>query len=351
MKLVEKIENFKIQFKITYSVILNMISLCSTTFHRWRDRIRKGLDPVKKAGSHPVKPLDFKQLRAELDALVHSSQRSGGVGKLRQIFQGTISRRDLDEMVERARQEYIFTKKSDGYELKWHIPGAVWSMDVFEMKREHSARKYYVLTVQDLATRYKFPPLSTLNEPQGHEVADHLKRLFDQFGKPLFLKRDNAGNLNDHSIRDLLSQSHVLPLNNPIYYAPYNGAIEHTQGEFKQRLVDCFSRVSSFKEFALCVELIAHDLNHGARRKLHGANSCSKFNENSRRTHSKRKRQEVFLWISNLVLRMMESKKSALDRASAWRIACRMWLEKNNYVTISKKQKVLPHFFEIFARY
>ena len=37
---------------------------------------------------------------------------------------------------------------------------------------------------------YKLPPLATGKAPLGVEVAAHLQRLFEQFGRPLFLKRD-----------------------------------------------------------------------------------------------------------------------------------------------------------------
>jgi len=351
MKVIEMIEQLKTIFKISYGMIFDMISICSGTYRRWRSRLHSGVDPVNKPGPQAILPLDFRQLESALNQLVHGSKRSKGMERLRKLFKGKISLRDLDEMVARARQEAIRTRKAAQGKLEWHIPGAVWSMDVFEMKLPYSSRKNYVLSVQDLATGYKFPPLTTEKEPLGHEIASHLQYLFNKYGRPLFLKRDNGANLNHYLITGLLSRSHVLPLNNPVYYAPYNGAIEHTQGEFKQRLQDCFAKISSFKEFSLCVELIAHELNHASRRKLQGANSCLRFFSNPRFNCSKRKRQEVFLWISKCAYDFVKKTRKVSDRAVAWRIASRIWLERNNYVTISKKQKVLPDFSEIFAHY
>ena len=124
--------------------------------------------------------------------------------------------------------------------VDWQEPGTVWAMDVFELKAYCSPCKTFVLTVQDLASGYKFPPLCTYNEPRGYQVAGHSRNLFMRFGKPLFLKLDNGGNLNHSSVKDLLADHLVLPLNSPAYYAPYNGAIEHTQGEFKKQLQVCF---------------------------------------------------------------------------------------------------------------
>jgi len=142
----------------------------------------------------------------------------------------------------------------------------------------------------------------TEKEPLGVEVAAHLKRLFPKFGLPLFLKIDNGGNLNHSSIQKLLASNHVLPLNSPAYCAPYNGAIEHTQGEFKACIKECAGKFSSFKEFFRLAEITAHDLNHAARRKLSGKNSCSIFFGKPKRNFNKRKRQEVFQWISELAI-------------------------------------------------
>jgi hypothetical protein len=56
---------------------------------------------------------------------------------------------------------------------------------------------------------------------------------FERFGPPLFIKRDNAGNLNHTSVNEVLEEHMVIPINSPYYTPSYNGAIEHCQGEFK----------------------------------------------------------------------------------------------------------------------
>src|SRR4030042_125827 len=67
--------------------------------------------------------------------------------------------------------------------------------------------------------------------PVGEEVAGYLSEKIDRYGAPLVLKRDNEGNMNHRAINDVLAESFVLPLNNPEYYAPYNGAIAESQRE------------------------------------------------------------------------------------------------------------------------
>jgi hypothetical protein len=70
-------------------------------------------------------------------------------------------------------------------------------------------------------------------EPCGEEIAGHLSRHFERFGPPLFIKRDNAGNLNHTSVNEVLEEHMVIPINSPYYTPSYNGAIEHSQGEFE----------------------------------------------------------------------------------------------------------------------
>lgn len=344
MRIVEKIEQLKRMYRMSYQVLFEMIGICSATYRRWKSRIKKSLDPVRQSGPKPVKPLDLQKVRAEMARLEHKVKRSHGVGNLRKSLQGTISRRDLDLLVATARREEIARKKAARFEVDWHEPGTVWAMDVFEMKLSHTPRKSYVLTVQDLATGYKFPPLVTEGEPRGQEISVHLKGLFKRFDKPLFLKLDNGANLNHYSVKELLAGEGVLPLNSPAYYASYNGAIEHTQGEFKARLQEGYGEADSFSEFALMAELAAHDLNHSGRRKLNGKNSCLKFFGKPKISFSKRKRKEVFKWISELAIDIVAKSDEKNIRPTVWRLACRKWLEENGLVSIRKMQAVLPTF-------
>ncbi len=145
-----------------------------------------GVDPVSKPGPQPVLPLDFRQLESGLNQLVHGSKKSKGLGKLWGLFRGKISRRDLDELVARSRQEFMRARKMSQGKLDWHRPGSVWSMEVFEIEMPYSSRKSYVLSVQDLATSYKFSPLVTMKQPLGNQVAAHLQFLITtnpQLGK------------------------------------------------------------------------------------------------------------------------------------------------------------------------
>jgi len=100
--------------------------------------------------------------------------------------------------------------------------------------------------------------------PCGEEISGYLAATFDRFGAPLFLKRDNGGNLNHTAVNAVLADYFVLPLNSPVHYPPYNGAIEEAQTELKNGLAAKLSYKPScqrehMEAYASSVE---HDLNH-----------------------------------------------------------------------------------------
>ncbi len=47
---------------------------------------------------------------------------------------------------------------------------------------------------------------------------------------------DNGGNLNHRAVNQVLEEAFVISINSPPNTSQYNGAIEHTQGEFKDYL-------------------------------------------------------------------------------------------------------------------
>lgn len=131
------------------------------------------------------------------------------------------------------------------------------------------AGKIYLCNMQDLGSRYKFLPMAG-GYPVGEEIAGYLNEKFDRYGAPLVLKRDNEGNMNHSIINDVLSESFVLPLNNPPYYAPYNGAIEESQREVKRCLRDklALDLPAPGDHITAYAEAAVNDLNH--RHRCHG---------------------------------------------------------------------------------
>jgi hypothetical protein len=343
VRLVGKTETVKQVQQINYTAILKPLPVCLSTYRRWRARIARGEDPVQKPGPKVVNPLDLNRLNAELEQLIHTTKRSRGIGKARAALKDFISRRELSDMAEQLRKEHVRHTRGSQRKLYWRVPGSVWGMDTCETRMDNLPGKQFILCVTDLASGYKFAPLVTTTEPCGPHVSAHLEKLFEQFGRPLFLKRDNGANLNHGAIADLLSHNHILPLNSPCYYAPYNGAIERGQGEIKWKLKREHDDVRTFGEFARGIGLIVHDLNHLARRKLDGSTSCIRFFERPRVNYSKRKRMEVMLWISERAFDIVEKAGGDMTPDAAYRIACQIWLVKNDLLSVSKHGGVLPH--------
>ncbi len=272
-------------------------------------------------------------LNAEIRSLDHRHKRSAGAGELYRRNSQSVSRRDLAQMVSQVRHDLAADRRRQMRRIEWLTPGVVWAMDFTEYAL--GTGKTYLHNTQDLGSRYKFLPMAG-GYPVGEEIAGYLSEKFSRFGPPLFLKRDNGGNMNHQAVNDVLAEFLVLPLNSPAYYAVYNGAIEESQREVKSALreklalgpPDCRDHVSAYAEAAV------NDLNHRARPCLYGKTSCQVFFESDKPVFSKRHREEVYHWIIERVKAIL----SALDQSgqavqeSAWRIAVESWLRSKKNI-------------------
>jgi hypothetical protein len=219
--------------------------------------------------------------------------------------------------------------------------------------------KLYLHNLSDLCSCYKFHPPASAALPCGEEVAGHLihqfskfgaplfcKRdnQFSKFGAPLFCKRDNGGNLNHLAVNEVLEEALVIPINSPPYMAPYNGAIEHTQGEFKDYLRLWKWKANTIDEFGLLAETAAHVLNHRSRRCLNGQTACRIYFGNKRRGYPKRQRKTIYNWIRDLAAEIsIRAGKNTISPV-AWRVASKQWLVKNGLIKIQMAGKVLLNF-------
>jgi hypothetical protein len=253
-------------------------------------------------------------------------------------------------MVERVRQDLESDRRAHLRRIEWLTPGVVWAMDGTEYD-VGLAGKIYLCNTQDLGSRYKFLPMAG-GYPVGEEIAGYLSEKFDRYGAPLVLKRDNEGNMNHSAINDVLSESFVLPLNNPEYYAPYNGAIEESQREVKRSLreklvsglSDCRDHVAAYAEAAV------NDLNHRIRPCLNGRTSCEAFFVSADKpVFTKRERRGIYDWVMERVERILSTMNQSGQavRESAWRIAVESWLRSRGYIKVHINQKchpILPPF-------
>ena len=197
--------------------------------------------------------------------------------------------------------------------------------------------------MQDLASRYKFEPM-TGEVPCGEEISGYLTANFNQFGPPMFLKRDNGGNLNHKAVNDVLADHFVMPLNSPTYYPPYNGAIEEAQAELKSGLAAklAYKPRCPQEHLEAYASAVAHNLNHKVRPCLNGKTACQVY-FSGRRTFTKWERRDAYAWITNLKNDMLCC--DGVQPQAAWRIAVEAWLNMKGFITITRNGKVLPSFF------
>ena len=248
-------------------------------------------------------------------------------------------------MVKRVRQDLEADRRKQMRRIEWLTPGVVWAMDFTEYALG-LARKIYLHNTQDLGSRYKFLPMAG-GYPVGEEVAGYLSEKFDRYGAPLVLKRDNGGNMNHLAINEVLAESFVLPLNNPEYYAPYNGAIEESQREVKSCLRKklMLGLLDPGEHITTYAEAVVNDLNHQIRPCLNGKTSCQAFFESGNRpAFTKRKRRETYDGMLERVERILSamSQSGPAVRESAWRIAVESWLRSKGYIKVHINQKCHP---------
>jgi transposase InsO family protein len=342
--IVNRLDNLHAQVAQPYRALCQAATLAYPTFMRWRGRLASGQPVLQKPGPKPVGSLDLAVVQAQLRELEHGRQRSHGAPALYAEHQAGISRRAFQELLEQARREIQQERQADTRRIQWLVPGAVWSVDPTELVLEQEGQRYKrpVLPVLDLASRYKLPPLVG-ERLTGDVVAARLDELFQRYGPPLVLKRDNGSNLNSAEVNAVLSRWRVIPLNSPPHYPPYNGGIERAQRDLKSALRPLL-RDCPIEELPRQVLWTIHELNHRPRRCLHGQTACQQFAgaKPNLREYTPRRRKELFESIREQAMQsMLESPVRTQGHADAvWRRAVETWLLQNEIITISQPKTV-----------
>lgn len=337
------IDHLREKTGMPYRALSSAAGLPYPSFIRWHMRNKKDTPLVRKPGPSKVRPPDFG-IQQDIAQLSHGQTRTQGTGALYARYASCVSRRELRIMVAMARHDLNTSHRENLRRIQWNVPNVAWSMDPCEYgQRTAIGDKAHLNQMQDLASRYKFEPMMG-DIPSGEEISGYLTATFNRFGAPLFLKRDNGGNLNHGAVNDALSDYFVLPLNSPVHYPPYNGAIEEAQAELKNGLAAKLSYKPScprehLEAYASAVE---HALNHKPRPCLKGKNACQVYFA-GRRTFTKWERRDAYAWITNLQNDILCS--DGVQPQAAWRIAVEEWLNMKGFIAITRNGKVLPSFF------
>jgi hypothetical protein len=313
------------------------------TLMRWKRRLANGQAAVEKRGPKKVRPLNLNELKARIRDLDHGTKRSFGTGQLHGAYAGCISRRELNQLVRQARRESNRRRKAEACRVRWLRPNLAWAIDDCRKSDTAVSGTLHLHNLTDLCSRYKLPPIASGHLPCGEEVAGHLAYLFDRFGSPLFCKRDNGGNLNHATVDEVLEDAWVIPVNSPPYTAPYNGAIEHTQGEFKSYVKRWQWKANTMESLSLLVETAAHALNHTSRRCLNNHTACRTYFGDNRIRYSKRQRRSIYVWIRDLASEIASRAGKSKITNVEWRVAAKQWLLKNDLIRIEKAGNVSPH--------
>ncbi len=251
------------------------------------------------------------------------------------------------------RRELAPQRQAEARHITWHVPGLVWSLGDTELARlaPHPLRLHQV---QDLASRYKFPPWVGARV-LGETVAVRLEHLFWQHGPPLVLKRDNGSNLNPPAVDAVLARYLVMPLNSPPHYPPDTGGMACAVRELKPPLVEKLRASGPIPASPVqgWAEGLAHALNHRPRRCLEGQVACPVFQDarSALKAYTRRKRREVFDAISALTRMLMRARAVHTQRQAetARRLAVEAWLQSNGVITITQNKEVLPIFLKEIA--
>jgi hypothetical protein len=346
----EIIEDIKGRTGMPDVIICRAMRIPESTLGRWRRRKKESRPFLNRPGPKKVEPFDPSVLDTQIRLLGHGVKRSAGATKLHRCYQGSISRREFSQMVGQVRQDLVADQRRNLRRIDWLMAGVVWAMDGTKCDLG-MAGKIHLYNTQDLGSRYKFPPLAG-ECPVGEEIAGYLSEKFCRFGPPLFLKRDNEGNMNHGAVNGILSEFFVLPLNSPEYYAPYNGAIEESQRELKACLWEKLIRIpdSENPSPAVYAEVAAHDLNHRLRPCLQGKTSCQAFfSSGEKPIFSKWQRREIYDILRERVERILVSMNQFDQsvREAAWRIAVEYWLQSKGFIKVHIPKKchpILPPF-------
>ena len=262
------------------------------------------------------KASELEEIKMKITHLKHKKKRTHGTTVLYQEHKNYVSRRQFQCMVkeERKLQNTQFSEKMT--RIKWRITNSCWAFDDTFYAKDSAGNKTFIHNIKDLATQYILPPLAG-EFACGEEVANNLERLFIQFGPPMFLKRDNGSNLNHHEVNQLLERYHVIAINSPTYYSKYNGSIEQSNCQLKDKVEELAKEMNidvSIDNILPLSRLAAHELNAQKKKSIKGrpvVKFLSELNQ-SWKNNTKTKRKELF----HEVMKLTQEKIDALEKPS-----------------------------------
>ena len=314
------------------------MGLARSSVLRWTRRLRQGHEAIRpscrKAALNNPAALD-----EAIAKLHHGVHRSRGAPALWRLWQEGISRRDFDRRVRDHRLQQQREQRDSLHHIVWPHAGTVWAMD----PAQYGHLQWNL--VGDLASRFRFDLMVAWELP-ACRIVMQLRSLFDRYGPPLVLKRDNGSNLVHAMVDSLLDEYGVLALTSPPYYPRYNGAIEYAQHEIKVA-IDVLTLTGTPLSTALATAPVL--LNTQPRPCLDGQSASQTFLTTPhafQQNFTLNRRKEVKHWIQDqahsIVGHMSKVGRHAYD--AAWRQAIESWMLDNGLMQVVQPRIMSPLF-------
>ena len=319
----------------SFQQLIPALGLKRSSVFRWAGRLRRGEPAVRKPGPQKLALSDPQPLNTAIAELHHRRQRSAGAPALWRIWRAMISRRDFNARVRQCRR----AQQPQLRRIRWLQAAVVWAMD----PAQHGDWLWNL--VSDLGSRFRFELLVATTLP-AERIAGHLELLFERYGAPLVMKRDNGSNLVNGTVDQLLEEYGVIPLTSPTYYPQYNGAIERAQREIKVSVQDLTTAGASEDE---AFTMAPAWLNVQQRPCLGGRTAHTAFYQARtlfQRAFSLDRRKEIKDSIAQrtktIVGRMQTVTRRVYD--AAWRQAVEECLLDFHIIEVVQPKPVLPRF-------
>ena len=269
--------------------------------------------------------------------LQHTQRRTHGSREFHECLESIASRRDIQEFITAERKEHNKVQNNSLTRVLWTAPRVCWAMDDTHLFTEADGTKIWIHNIKDLGSQYILPPV-TGPIMSGKEVAENLKCLFERFGAPLIMKRDNGSNLCAQEVNEVLKKYKVIPLTSPTYYSQYNGSIEQANGLLKKRitmLCEKYDVALNRKTGRVLADLAAHEENNRVKRSTKKRTPSFHFFKRTKKSVNK-KRWEV---INEIIgeREIMTGRRTSLTENEKKRIsrkAVEVIFEKRGYTKV-----------------
>ena len=331
--------------KLSLNVQCRFHGICSKQISRWAQP-PKPREP-KGFSISLIQSYDDEFLEA-FGQLEHKTKRTHGTSQFHETFSSTHSRRQRQQLINQERKEHNQVQINKLRALKWNDEMTCWAMDDTHAFTNKQGEKIWIHNIKDLGSQYILPSVSG---PilKGEEVAQNLRCLFERFGAPLFLKRDNGSNLTAEAVDKVLEEFQVIPLNSPPYYSQYNGSIEQANGLLKTRIKSLAEQHHcpiNEKTISILAALAAHEENTQIKRSLNRITPSFYFFGFKDKTATNKNRKEVIhdILTHKEVLIKKKNPQTKREEISINRKAIEAVLEKRGYITIIKKELVSTLF-------